>query len=328
MKIRNLVKFSVCFLCCQQLFVSCSPKDGNGGSAVGVVQASTRATGSTNSNERFNLSPYPTGKKNAGKSGEDKPESNETAEEEKKDPPVYPISGFVTAERNAASASPADPSVPGTPAVVNPPLVSGAQDGVLSSPPEIQSKPEPVPETVPEEAAEEKKEEISEEPETTPTEEKTPEEPEPAVEAALQDEYVRSLGDVSNTSVTREVFEEDKKAVLRIIDELSSVIQSKDYKAWRSYLDDDSIKYWSTKKNLQKAQKRLPIKGIYLNTLEDYFKYVFIPSRIGRNVDEIRYETEKQVKAVHVNGENDTVYYYFKKSANGVWKLHLPPISD
>ena len=64
------------------------------------------------------------------------------------------------------------------------------------------------------------------------------------------------------------------------------------------------------------------------STYEDYFKYVFIPARNGRRIDEIRYENSKTIKAVQVNGDVDTVYYYFKKSSDDTWKLHLPPISD
>ena len=48
-------------------------------------------------------------------------------------------------------------------------------------------------------------------------------------------------------------------------------------------------------------------------------------------MEEIRYETDKQVKAVQTRKDEegkyigDTVYYYLRK-INGQWKLHLPEI--
>ena len=313
MKVYNLAKHFIYLNILAISFTSCLAKEIDEPIET-VLQASTKATGSTNSNERLSLSPYPTGRKFLNSSDSEEktePEAEETEKteeteeetmaEEKKEPPVYPISDFIFAEKNYGSQSPAPPSLPPNPDSVPPVHVDSLATGKLSVPPDIQTKPEEI-------AAE------------TPVE--TEAEP---VNQALQGEYERSVG---VSSITRETFEEDKTAILGIIESLSTVMQKKDYKKWLTYVDDASIKYWSTKSNLQKAQNRLPVKGLTLKTLEDYFKYVFIPSRTGRTVDEIRYETARLVKAVHVNGDNDTVYYYFKKSAKGDWKIHLPPISD
>ncbi|MBO7639238.1 MAG: hypothetical protein J6S91_09715 [Treponema sp.] len=142
------------------------------------------------------------------------------------------------------------------------------------------------------------------------------------------EEYERSVGKSTTAAVTMQVFEEDKKDILNIISKLDTVMKNRDYKTWLTYLNDESIRYWSNRSNLAKAETRLPVKGLQLTNLEDYFKYVFIPSRSGRRVDEIRYENDKQVKAVQVNGSTDVVYYNFEKNANGVWKLRLPSNSD
>ncbi len=313
------------------LSVSSCSKKGVDSDEESISQASTRSTGSTNSNERINLTPYPFGRKQNTNDGPE--EMTETAdskpaEVEKKDPPVYPLTDFLSTEKNYSSESPAAPSVPSTTTSV-PPTAQAPSQVVLSNPPEIQTKQDPVPEKPavvesPEPVVAEKAPEVKEEP---PAPQVT-NEVEETVDNVQQAEYERSLGNVSNTNITRKEFEEDKTAILAIIEKLDKIMKNKDYKAWLAYLEEESVKYWSTRNNLLKAQNRLPVKGLTLRTLEDYFKYVFIPSRSGRRVDEIRYETEKLVKAVQVNGENDTVYYYFKKSSNGTWKLHLPPISD
>lgn len=158
-------------------------------------------------------------------------------------------------------------------------------------------------------------------------EEKAPAKKEEPKDAAKEAEYARSVGSAA-PDISKEVFEEDKKDILAIIDKLNDVMKNRDYKSWLKYVDGASAQYWTKRTNLQKAENRLPVKGLTLRNLEDYFKYVFIPARNGRRIDEIRYEDRKTVKAVQVNGDVDTVYYYFKKSSDDTWKLHLPPISD
>lgn len=144
------------------------------------------------------------------------------------------------------------------------------------------------------------------------------------VKISDDEEYSRST---TNVGVSKEKFEEDKTQILKIIDELAVVMKNQDYFGWLKYLDENSKDYWSKKQNLQKASNRLPKKGFQLKSLQDYFKYVFIPSRVGRTVDEIRYETETQVKVVQSKNNTDMVYYNFLRE-DGKWKLRLPPIND
>jgi len=133
-------------------------------------------------------------------------------------------------------------------------------------------------------------------------------------------EYERSIGD---TGVSLDTFTQDKNAILAIIRELAVVMKNYDYKSWLTYLDEESKTYWSRKPNLSAAQKKLPVKGLQLRTLEDYFKHVFVPARRGKEVTEIRYISDKNIKAVQVQEDVDIVYYNFNK-INNVWKLHIP----
>ena len=169
-------------------------------------------------------------------------------------------------------------------------------------------------------------EETPAEPEVAPEPEAPVAEPEP--EPVVDDEYSRSVGDVA---VDRDTFIDDKEQVLKIIAELDTVMRSKDYNSWLTYVDKESINYWMLRKNLQKAEKRLPVKGIKLRELKDYFNYVFLPARAGRTVSEIRYISDTYIKAVQVQGEGEseqvTVYYYFNK-IDGRWMVHLPPIEN
>lgn len=188
----------------------------------------------------------------------------------------------------------------------------------------------PLPEPEPQPAAEEpKKEEAAKEPEPAaePQPEPVVEEPEKedaAKEPEPEDEYSRSVGDVS---VSRDTFAEDKEKILEIISELDTVMKNFDYRSWLTYVDQESIDCWSKPANLRKAQNRLPVKGLRLTSLQDYFKYVFVPARKGRKVTEIRYISDTYIKAIEVGQEQDIVYYYFNK-INGRWMVNIPPLED
>lgn len=143
------------------------------------------------------------------------------------------------------------------------------------------------------------------------------------------DEYSKSVG---NLTVSKDTFEADKAEILNVIDKLKTVMIDFDYNSWLLYVNNESKIYWSTPANLKKAQSKLPIKGLQLKTLQDYFKYVFVPSRAGRDITTLRYESEGYVKAVQITSnetadseEKYTVYYYFNK-IDGHWYLHLPKI--
>lgn len=153
-----------------------------------------------------------------------------------------------------------------------------------------------------------------------------------------QDECGTIHNDIENEEFTRstqgvdisiEEFLQDKKDVSTIIHALSSIMAGQDYNEWLKYVDNTSIEYWSNKKNLNSATKKLPDKKIRLNSLNDYFRYVFIPARKGHKVDEIRYISKDKVKVVQVeddkesNKRTDIVYYNFIK-VSGVWKVRLP----
>lgn len=170
--------------------------------------------------------------------------------------------------------------------------------------------------------------EIKEEPEVIIIEE-TPQiiiEQEPVVETVIeqpkQDEYARSVSELKNEVITQDVFENDKKTILHIIDDLSEIMVKKDYRKWIQYISPQSLDYWQNSSNLEAVSARLPIKGISLKNLEDYFRLVFIPSRLNVTVDEIRYISSTSVKVVQVRGDQDIICYYFEKIKNE-WMLIL-----
>ena len=143
-------------------------------------------------------------------------------------------------------------------------------------------------------------------------------------------EYQRSINKIEGQVVSKETFNADKAAILKKISELNDIMAKKDFTSWQKYISEGSKKYWSNSYTLLKASEKLPkeLKGLKLKNLNDYFNYVFIPSRKGRQIDEIRYNSAEDVKAVQVTKTDDektkiTVYYNFVKEG-GDWKVELP----
>lgn len=141
-----------------------------------------------------------------------------------------------------------------------------------------------------------------------------------------QAEYLRSIDQIEDEEeVTFDEFAEDKATILQIIEELSDIMENYKFDNWKHYIEKASIDYYSNTTNLRKAQKKLPDKTINLKGLRDYFKHVFVPSRQLSKVDEIRYISKTNIKAVEVRNPEEPVivYYYFVKE-NGEWKIRLP----
>ena len=95
---------------------------------------------------------------------------------------------------------------------------------------------------------------------------------EPETPAPEDDEFSRSTQEVS---ITVEEFNADKKAILDIIKELSYVMQDRDYNKWLTYIEPESVTYWSNPNNLKQASKRLPVKGMKLaNLLQHHILHI------------------------------------------------------
>lgn len=156
----------------------------------------------------------------------------------------------------------------------------------------------------------------------------TPAKPTPTIEE--DSEYKRSIGTEKNISL--DAFYADKTAIIKKISELNVIMANRDYNSWLKYIDSASREYWSKPANLAKASEKLPknLKGVKLRTLQDYFVYVFIPARRGRQIDEIRYNSEDSIKAVQVSHKDDgtrgvIIYYNFIKQ-DGDWKVYIPEL--
>lgn len=152
----------------------------------------------------------------------------------------------------------------------------------------------------------------------------------PAPPVEEDSEYKRSIG--TEKDISFDTFSTDKAAIIKKISELNVIMVNKDYNSWLKYIDPASREYWSQATHLAKASEKLPknLKGTKLRTLQDYFTYVFIPARRGRQIDEIRYNSKDSIKAVQVSQKDDgtrgiIIYYNFTKQ-DGDWKVYIPEL--
>ena len=136
-------------------------------------------------------------------------------------------------------------------------------------------------------------------------------------------EYERAIENINGTQISMETYEMDKKIILQKIAELNTIMKDKNYKSWLNYIEKSSIDYWSMKTNLSAVSKQLPVKGLNLKTLEDYFNFVFIPSRLVRIIDEIIFLSSTSIKAVQIRNDDTIVFYNFKK-IDDQWQVELP----
>ena len=144
----------------------------------------------------------------------------------------------------------------------------------------------------------------------------------------VNEEYLRSTKALTEESVTVEEFENDKAEILKIINELKVIMDNGDKTKWLTYIDPDSINYYSNHTNLRKVREKLPNKQIQLHGIGDYFKYVFVPARKNHEVEEIRYISKSNIRAVQIREDkSELVYYNFVKKDNK-WYVHIPTLSE
>jgi hypothetical protein len=127
-----------------------------------------------------------------------------------------------------------------------------------------------------------------------------------ASSASTNSEYSRSVAALGH-AISEETFYADKSAIMAIIADLQQIMAKKDVARWRVYLSPASVAYLKNPTNLKAISTKLPAQFAVRNDM-DFFNYVFIPARQGRKIDEIRYISPTEVKAVQVQANNAVIY--------------------
>jgi hypothetical protein len=124
-------------------------------------------------------------------------------------------------------------------------------------------------------------------------------------------------------SISQEVFNSTKMDVQQFIQNLNTIIRSRDYNAWISHLGDEYYAEKSSPEYLAQVseQPRLKTQKIVLSTAQDYFTHVVVPSRQNDRVDDIEFVSPTRVKAYTVTPNGQRLRLYDLESSGDTWKI-------
>lgn len=129
--------------------------------------------------------------------------------------------------------------------------------------------------------------------------------------------------DFDPSSITQEVFKDTLSEVQQFIDELNRIISIKNYDSWLSYLGDNYRQTINSSKFLQEISDMPTLKkqGIVLQSAEDYFSQVVVPSRADARVDDIEFVSQHRVKAFTIGRNGARLRLYDLERIQGAWKI-------
>ncbi len=104
---------------------------------------------------------------------------------------------------------------------------------------------------------------------------------------------------------------------------LNTIIDKKAFSEWQGYLDDAYRKIYSDPQRLKDYSDNSPFlkqAGVKLTSLEDYFRFVVVPSRAKVVVDDISFVDEDRVEVWTVV-DNERLLLYLLKLYGNRWKI-------
>ena len=149
---------------------------------------------------------------------------------------------------------------------------------------------------------------------------------EPAAPAVDEEDGNEVVVVVNDVAITRQEFIQTKSEVEDVVEELNKITREKNYTQWLTYLDGEYRSAVSDKAYLAQISNSLPKalrdRRVRLNSLRDYFEYVFVPSRQNIRVDDIQYITPTRVYVIMDMTEGTrAAVYILEKGDDGSWKL-------
>jgi len=143
----------------------------------------------------------------------------------------------------------------------------------------------------------------------------------PAADPVSDEDTV--VAQFDTVTITKQTFKITKTEIQLVVEDLNKITFSKDYERWQTYLTDEYRQNFSDPAILEKVSASLPVKGIQLRTLKDYFTYVFVPSRQNMRVDDIQFVSPTRVYVImEIAPKSPAAIYILEKTAGG-WKLVL-----
>jgi len=123
--------------------------------------------------------------------------------------------------------------------------------------------------------------------------------------------------------VSAEKKHESLLAIRVLVEKLNKIIAEKDFQGWLPYLDEDYKSTFGDPARLKAYSESSPFLKQYkirLQTLQDYFLYVVVPSRANTTADDITFVDENRVEVWTVV-DNERVLLYLLKLYDKQWKI-------
>ena len=151
----------------------------------------------------------------------------------------------------------------------------------------------------------------------------TKKEPAAKVKPAPAEKKQEVIAEFEGVTITKETYDQTKTEMEKIVAQLNRITATKDYTQWITFLSDEYTRAYSQASTLKKVSEALPVKGIKLKSLKDYFTYVFVPSRQNVRVDDIKFVSPTRVDVI-MKQANVSLLVYGLENISGSWKL-IPP---
>ena len=130
-------------------------------------------------------------------------------------------------------------------------------------------------------------------------------------------EVIAEFGEVK---ITKKHYNDTMDEIKIVVDGLNKITASKDYATWLKYLSDQYKNTYSNPSILKATSDTLPVKGLKLSTLRDFFNYVFVPSRQKIKVDDIKFLSPVKVNVIMITKGKELLVYDLEK-INEKWLL-------
>lgn len=179
----------------------------------------------------------------------------------------------------------------------------------------------PQPEQPDSELPEDESPELPAEPDAEEEQDNETEEP-PAENDELSDDDIYI--ETEEFVISNEMYETTFNEVEAIIEELNEIIADRDFEQWKAYLTDDYLEFHSDPAVLRERSESpvLSRNNIELNSLEDYFTWVVVPSRANARLDDLDFIGTDKVEAIMRVRDQGVILYQLKR-VNDRWKIDV-----
>ena len=138
--------------------------------------------------------------------------------------------------------------------------------------------------------------------------------------ADTKDEVIAEFGEVK---ITKQDYHDTMNEIKVIVESLNKVAKTKDYVKWLTFLSESYRTDFSKTPTFRVASENLKKKTggtVKLSSLQDYFKYVFVPSRQNIKVDDIEFLSPQRVNVLMLAKGRQLLIYDLEK-IKGRWLL-------